>query len=111
MLAALADRPEKAFVLKTCLLGTYGKIASWAANTNPDQLSDCKVCFLKRLELTLSDRYSKVDLDQCPNCAQWDLESQSLSMGRNYVPEHYPRICAEGSPEAPKGRTILERHI
>ena len=30
LVASLADRPEKAFILKTALLGTYGKIASWA---------------------------------------------------------------------------------
>ena len=104
-------RPEKTFALKTCLLGTYGKIASWAASIDPDQLSDCNQYFRKQLEKPLEDRYSKVDLDICPNCAQWELESNSPSMARNYVPEHYPRIQAEGSPVAPKGQTTSETQI
>ena len=33
VVAALADRPEKAFTLKTALLGLYGRIASWAMGT------------------------------------------------------------------------------
>ena len=111
VLAALADRPEKAFVLKICLLGTYGKIASWAASFDPDQLSDCKQCFRKRIEKTLLDRYSKVDLGLCRHCAQWDLESESPSMACNHVPEHYPRIQADGSPDAPKGRSTFETQI
>ena len=36
VVAVLADRPEKAFVLKTSLLGIHGRIASWAADIDPD---------------------------------------------------------------------------
>ena len=48
VVAALTDRPEKAFTLKTALLGIYGQIASWVAEIVPDVLADCKECFLKR---------------------------------------------------------------
>ena len=40
VVAALADRPEKAYTLKTALLGLYGRIASWATDIVPDVLSD-----------------------------------------------------------------------
>ena len=48
VVVVLVDCLEKASMLKTSLLGTYGQIASWAAAIEPDVLSDCKKCFKKR---------------------------------------------------------------
>ncbi len=48
LLAALADGPEKVFILKTTLLGAYGKIASLAAEIQTNILPDCKKCFSRR---------------------------------------------------------------
>ena len=79
VVAALADRPEKSYTLKTAILGTYGKIASWATDIIPDILADCKKCFLKRLELTLQDSFSKTNMPPCQKYCQWDLMSESKS--------------------------------
>ncbi len=57
VLAVLADQPEKAFMLKTSVLGTYGKIASWAAEININVLLDCKKCFEKRSEELIQYRH------------------------------------------------------
>ena len=42
---ALADWPEKEFLLKISLLGVFGKIESWAADSRPDVLVDYHKCF------------------------------------------------------------------
>lgn len=106
VVAALADRPEKAFTLKTALLGHYGRIASWATGIEPDALADCKKCFGRRLEAVLNDRHSRSNIPNCGNCCQWDLRSQSLSRKRVLVPELYPTTCHPSSPEVPNGRPM-----
>ena len=68
IVAALADRPAKAFSLKIALLGTYGKIVSWAAKIRPDSLADCRECFLERLTSILRDRHNPTQLSQCEKC-------------------------------------------
>ena len=45
VVAVLAYCPENAFMMKTSLFGTYGQITSWAAEIQPDVLTDCKKCF------------------------------------------------------------------
>ena len=62
VVAALSDRPEKAFTLKTALLGIYGQIASWAAEIVLNVLADCKKCFLKHCKAVLKDRHSKSNI-------------------------------------------------
>ena len=47
VVAVLGDRPEKGFVLKTLLLGIYGRIASWVADIEADIMADCKKMFQK----------------------------------------------------------------
>ncbi len=47
VLAVLADCPEKASILNTSLLGTYGKITSWASDINPNVLTDYQKCLKK----------------------------------------------------------------
>ena len=70
VVASLANCPEKAFILKTTLLGTYGKIASWAAEFKANVSADCPACFNKRvLGLTL-ERCSSFDQGTCWCCYQ-----------------------------------------
>ena len=68
VVAILTDRPEKAFNLKTSLLGDYGRIASWAACIASDILADCKLCFNERLKCILDDRHSAIHLRSCSKC-------------------------------------------
>ena len=56
--ANLADRPEKSFTLKTSLLGTYGRVASWATDINTDVLPDCNRCFQKRITFLRNNSYN-----------------------------------------------------
>jgi hypothetical protein len=65
VVAVLADRPEKAFILKTSLLGIYGQIASWAADVEPNILADCKKYFLRRVKAVLQDRHSTSNIVPC----------------------------------------------
>ena len=111
VVAVLADRPEKAFMLKTALLGTYGQIASWAADIDPDVLPDCDRCFKKRTIALISDRHSKSNLDQCRSCCQWNLKSTSKSRNRILVPNKYPTKSCENSPSAPSDREVGIRYI
>ena len=111
VLAVLVDRPEKAFVLKTSLLGIHGRIASWAANIEPDILADCKKCFKARLVLLFNDRYSCSNMNVCHDYCQWNIESMSASVKRIAVPERYPHECEPDSPEIPHGREMRVTHI
>ena len=77
VVAVLADRPEKAFMLKISLLGTYGQISSWAAAIEPNVLADCKRCFNRRISVLLLDRHSASQIRPCQHCCQWDLCSTS----------------------------------
>ncbi len=110
-LASLADRPEKAFILKTALLGTYGKIASWAAEIHTDILPDCKKCFDRRLKEVLKDRHSRVVMSTCSRCCQWDLESESACLTKIPPPDKYPTESSPGAPSPPIGRTVNERYL
>jgi hypothetical protein len=111
VVAALADRPEKSYTLKTALLGTYGKIASWATAIIPDILADCKKCFLKCLELTLQDSFSKLNMPQCKKCCQWDLMSESKSRKKVPMPKDYPTMCDPNSPDVPYGRSVSSKYL
>jgi len=111
VVAVLADRPEKAFVLKTSLLGIHGRMASWAADIDPDILSDCKECFKRRLSLIFNDRHSCSNLSVCHDCCQWDLDSTSASVKRIAPPERYPHECEPDSPDIPVGREMRVTHI
>ena len=111
VVAALADRPEKAYTLKTALLGLYGRIASWATGIVPDLLADCKVCFSKRLHCLLNDPYSKTNIPTCKDCCQWDLDSKSTSTKKVPVPTHYPTKYCPHSPEAPYGRNVSIKYL
>ena len=86
VVAVLADRPEKAFVLKTSLLGIHGRIASWATDIDPDILSDCNKCFKKRLSQIFNDRHSCSNMNVCHDCCQWNLDSTSASVKRIAAP-------------------------
>ena len=111
VVAALADRPEKAFTLKTSLLGDYGRVASWAAHIVPDVLADCEQCFGRRIEALLQDRYSRADIPQCQRCCQWNLRSESNSRARVPVPKDYPTTCCPNSPEMPFGRAVGAKYL
>ena len=111
VVAALADRPEKAFTLKTSLLGQYGKIASWASDIVPDALADCKRCFNKRLRLILKDPFSRTAIGKCNKCCQWNLSSDSKSLKRFRVPPKYPTQCCPQSPEPPHGREVGVKYL
>ena len=111
VVAALADRPEKAFSLKTALLGQYGRMASWATDIVPDVFADCKNCFSKRLHLLLNDPYSKTHIPTCKDCCQWDLHSESNSRKKVPLPPLYPTKCCPDSPEAPDGRHTSIKYL
>ena len=111
VVAVLADRPEKCFMLKTSLLGTYGQVASWAAEINPDVFPDCKRCFARRQQALLTDRHCRSNLAPCNNCCQWDLNSHSNARKKVPVPSKYPTECCPDSPEAPEGRAVGARFI
>ena len=111
VVAALADRPEKAFTLKTALLGVYGQIASWAAEIVPDVLADCNRCFLLRCKAVLEDRHSPSNLHPCNKCCQWDLKSNSKSVEKVLVPDKYPTTCDPNSPSVPAGRSMGALYI
>ena len=88
----LADRPEKAFTLKTSFLGTYGKVASWAAEIDPNVLPDCDRCFKARVrnlfEKGIEENNSSAT---CQRCCQWDLSSTSNSVKKLLPPPDYPK--------------------
>ena len=111
VVAALADRPEKSFTLKTALLGVYGQIASWAAEIEPDVLADCKKCFQRRCDKVMQDRHSQSNLPPCQLCCQWDLNSKSRARTRVKVPDKYPTKCDDNSPTVPAGREMSASYI
>ena len=111
VVAALADRPEKSFILKTALLGTFGRIASWATEIYADSLADCPKCFERRLMAILKDRHNPGELPECQNCMQFDLKSKSPAVKKLQLPEKYPTKQHEESPCPPFGRGVLETHI
>ena len=87
VVAAMADRPEKAFTLKTSVLGDYGRVAIYATAIGPDVLPDCKNYFQKRLKAVLEDCYSNFSIPCCGQCCQWHLLSESVSRKRVLVPK------------------------
>ena len=111
VVAILTDRPEKAFNLKTSLLGDYGRIASWAACIVPDILVDCKLCFNERLKCILDNHHSAIHLRSCSKCCQWNLRSTSSSRKNVSVPKYYPTTCDENSPVAPTGRQANVKYL
>ena len=111
IVAILTDRPEKAFNLKTSLLGDYGRIASWAARIVPDILADCISCFDQRLNALFSDRHSAINMTPCHKCCQWDLRSTSSSIKNVTVPKSYPTSCDMNSPPASAGREVNAQYL
>ena len=111
--ANLADRPEKLFTLKTSLLGTYGRVASWATDISTDVLPDCNRCFQKMLtniQNNNGDREPALD-GRCGWCCQWDLKSNSRSMKRILPPEDYPTRTDMGAPPPPVGQEVGIRYL
>ena len=102
--ATLADRPEKCFILKSTLLGTYGEVASWAMKVRADVLADCSNCFNKRVLGLAQNHYSAFGVSSCRRCCQWDLHSKSLSSRQVNPPDNYPVSACPNSPPAPDGR-------
>ena len=87
-----ADRPEKSQSLQIALLGTYGRIASWAADVDHNVLPDCNTCHKKRLEGISSAGLGSATMDRkCGRCCQWDLTSDSPALKRIKPPELYPK--------------------
>ena len=80
VVTVLADAPEKAFILKTSLLGHHGRIAYCAADTKLDIMADCKKCFKNRLLSVFNHRHSHSNMNICHNFCQWDLNSTSVSL-------------------------------
>ena len=111
VLACLADRPEKSFILKTALLGTFGKVASWAAEIQPNILADCSDCFETRLKHVLTDCHSPCMMDTCRRCCQWDLNSSSQSLKKIDLPAKYPTVEADGCPPPPFHRSTKETYV
>ncbi len=111
VLAVLADRPEKASIMKTSLLGSYGKIASWASDINPNVLPDCRKCFEQHSEKIIECRHWSSQMKSCRNCCQWDLKSSSASLKRLCIPEKYPNKSATNAPQPSLGRGIQEKYL
>ena len=86
VVASLADSPEKAVLLKISLLGVFGKIASWTADTRPDILADCHKCFVVRVNTLINDDTAESPGATCKNCCQWDLNSSSKSIQSIHPP-------------------------
>ena len=111
VVANLADHPEKASTVKTALLGTYGKTASWAMDVNPRVLPDCDICYAKRLDSVIADGLQSPCMDGCGMCCQWNLQSNSSALKKIKPPEHYPRRTEDEAPIAPLGRATGITHI
>ena len=107
----MADRPEKAYLLKLALLGSFGQVALHAGQIVFDLFPDCTRCFKKRLSQVLADPHSLVTLDRCATCMQWDLNCQSTAASKVNVPEKYPTSCHPDSPPVPPDRPMNERSI
>ena len=102
--ATLADCPEKYFILKSALIGTYGKVDSWAMDVRAILLAGCSVCFSKRVRVLSKDRYSKFDVDTYHRCCQWDLRSTSMSSQLVHPLADCPTKACPNSSQAPSGR-------
>ena len=76
-----------------------------------DSLADCPKCSQERLTSILTDRHNPKDFAECPNCMQFDLNSNSTATRMILVPKKYPRKMDDGSPCPPVGRGIGETHI
>ena len=111
-IANMADRPEKAFSLKTMLLGNYGNIVSWAAEMVPDILADCNQCFKRRVKSILENGHEHRSLTQCCNkCCQWDLHTNSPAIKKIRPPDKYPTESVADAPPAPAGREVNIRFL
>ena len=106
LIAYLADRSEKASVLKTSLLGTYGKQSTRAAEIDHIHLPDCQKCFKYRVLMLLSYRFSIVDLPRCQRCCKWNMESQSNSNGKSLCPARYPQEYHPATPASPNNHPM-----
>ena len=107
-----ADRPEKSHTLQTALLGTYGRIASWAADIDHNILPDCNTCHKKRLERVSFAGLGSATMDRtCGRCCQWDLTLNSPALKRIKPPELYPKNTDDGAPPAHEGRAVGVKHI
>ena len=107
-----ADRPEKSQSLQLALLGTYDRIASWAADVDHNVLPDCNACHKKRSERISFAGLGSATMDRtCGRCCQWDLTSDSPALKRIKPPELYPKNTDDGAPPAPEGRVVGEKHI
>ena len=103
--AHLADRPEKAFTLKTSLLGVYGKVASWAADVDPKVLPDCDVCYRNRVKNLFDIGMDVKNVSgPCSRCCQWDLTSTSPAVKKLLPPPDYPKKTDDNAPLPPDGR-------
>ena len=109
--ACMADRPEKAFELKTSLLGTYGQIANHAGEIVFDLFPDCTRCYVRRLQHVFDDPHSRVNLNPCASCMQWDLNCRSEAAKKVNQPEKYPTSCHPDSPPVPEDHPMGARYI
>lgn len=90
--AHLADRPEKAFTLKTSLLGIYGKVASWATDVDPKVLLDCDLCYRNRVKILFDIGMDVKNVSgTCGRCCQWNLTSTSPAIKTLLPPPNYQK--------------------
>ena len=112
LIAYLADRPERASLFKTMLLGTYGLRSGWAAEIDLKHLPDCRQCFAKRIKNVLLEKYNIRDPRRtCNKCCAWNMESTSSANAKMTAPELYPELCHQNSPPQPFGRRVGARII
>ena len=101
-LVYLADRPERCSILKTLLLGSFGKRSLFASGIDVQRLPHCPTCFRTVIERVTQKRSTR--LLPCRHCCQWDFECTSRAGSHITPPKSYPDSFHEDSPIIPRER-------
>ena len=112
VLAYSADTPERRFILKQRLLGTYGMRSGWSGTVSGDKLPFCGRCFNKACRATKNDDSEK-KVPRCGNCCGWSFGEAADVFTHSPVPESYPTLDVSDGEfnDYPKGREVPLTYI
>jgi hypothetical protein len=92
LLAYLADRPERASIQHSLLLGNWGQRANWAAYIDFKRLPYCDRCLRHNVTHLMHEDSEKDDFVQrnCGLCCGWNMRCGNNAIKKIGPPENYP---------------------
>ena len=80
-------------------------------NTLTIKLPYCNSCFKREVRSLLQDKFGRPHIPTCGRCCQWKMDASRESLVKYAVPENFPQISDDNSPEGSIHITVDDRFV